>query len=331
MSAAASRLAPVAVAVVLVLSGCSAFGFGPTETETLTPVPLPPEQTPPGSTTADPTTPPDSDSASGALTTGDISRLGATYAARLRNTSYRLRTTQRLRVGGRVVSAETLTRRVVAGGRMYVEQLERGTTLRPEANFSYTYFYNGSVSATRYASGDTPNYGLSTEQRQPEDISGRGQLEDILRGFAVERRSDTGLTSGAVFVGTRIRNPFALATPGTATVPRNGALLLKLYRNGTATLRTRYTVTINSTHGGDVTRTLRVDRPGNVSVSAPSWLPTARARANTTDSVESLENTSTTTPPSAQGRRSGGRNVAVPSQPVTPVVDCRTTTPRPCA
>jgi hypothetical protein len=244
-----------------------------------------PEQTPPGSTTPDPTTATPERSAPGdTLAVDDISRLGSTYATRLRNASYRLRSTQRFRVNG-TVGASTLTRRVVAGGRTYVERFERTAEAGEGTNVSYTYFYNGSVTATRYTSGTTSSYGVNTNPRPPGDISGRGQLEDLLRAFAIERRSDAPLRNGVAFVGTRIRNPFALATPVAAADPRNGTLALRLYRNGTTTLRATYTVAVDDTDAGEITRTFRVDRLGNVSVSAPPWLATAQAREDARNST----------------------------------------------
>lgn len=282
MSAVTDRLTLLAVVIVLVLSGCSAFGLGEPETETLTPVPLPSPEPTPDLPTVTPERTPSSDT----LTVEDISRLGATYATRVKNDSYRLRSTQQLDVDGSVVSASTLTRRVVAGGQTYIERFTRTNDARDGTNLSYVYFYNGSVAATRYTSDATPNYGINTDPSPPDDLSGRGQLEDPLRAFAIERRSGDPLTDGVAFVGTRISNPLALGIPAAATDPRNGTLALRLYRNGTTTLRTRYTVTVDSTRVGEITRTFRVDRLGNVSASAPSWFSTARTAENASDAAE---------------------------------------------
>lgn len=274
MPVATSRLAPLAVAAMLALSGCGAFGPGETETDTLTPVSVPsPERTALDTVAATPTP----SVASAGLTAGAVSRLVATYDRRLQDGSYRLRITQQLRVDDRVVVAGTLTRQVGADGRSYIEHLNRTGENLGGRTISHTKFYNGTVAATRITNGATPTYVFSPDPRPPEFLSGREQLEGLLRAFVLERRSIASGTEPDVFVGDRIRNPRALATLGTVADPRNGTLVLRLFQNGTAALRANYVVTFEGMRG-EVTRTLRVGRVGDVSVSAPSWLETARAQ-----------------------------------------------------
>jgi hypothetical protein len=269
-----SRLAPLAVAAMLAVSGCAAFGSGGSESETLTPVSVPsPTQT----ATDSPTATPESTPATDTLRIFEIAQLGSRYESRLENDSYRLRATDRLRVDGSVVAATTLTRRV-ADTQLYIERLNRTNDGLGGTNISYTNVYNGSVSATRITNDATPTYTFTADPRPPDDLAGRGELEGLLRVFAVERERNTTGAATATFVSNRIRSPGGLGTPLSATDPRNGTLRLRLYRNGTTRLRASYTVTVGGNRTGEVTRTFRVDRVGNVSVSTPQWLETARAQ-----------------------------------------------------
>lgn len=281
MRTAGGRLAPLAVAAVLALSGCGAFGLGGPGTDTLTPVSVDPPETPVPSegrptATATPTPEPDRPRSGGTLSIGDISELGATYATRLENRSYRLRETNRLRVDGAVVSVSTLTRRVAADGR-YVERLNRTNDGLPGRNLSYTTFYNGSATATRYSDGTTTQYAFDADVRPPADPTGRGQLEGLLRGFELERRSNPPPADPVVFVGDALRTSTAPFTPVGTTDPRDGRLVFRLYGNGTATVRASYSVTVEGGRTGEVTRVFRADRLDSAPVEAPPWVAAARA------------------------------------------------------
>jgi len=277
----------LAVVAATITAGCAAFGgsFAAGEGETLTPVRVSsPTSTPPSvPSPTDLSGDDDSDPASD----GGLSDIGivARHSAALNDSSFRLRTEQRIVVDGSPVQRSTFERTVAPGGTAYVATLSRTRNEYPR-NLTISNvdaYYNGSVAATRYRTidGSRVRYTFRRDPAvQTDALAAQTQLTEFLRAYDVRRRGDTSGTPGTVLHANRLASPAAIPNPIGTSDPRNGRLSMTVRHDGVVTATTiEYTVTVGENRTGRVVRTIRITDVGSVVVERPPWVETAaRAR-----------------------------------------------------
>ncbi|MFB6298382.1 MAG: hypothetical protein ABEH56_07670 [Salinirussus sp.] len=286
------RFAP-ALFVLLLLSGCSTLGTpwdgsrdGSGPTGTLTPVPISSETSDRAGqpAAASPTRTPEPLSA-GTDSSSVLARALATHEQVLGNQSFRLVSTRRLVVDGTVVRNETSRRTVAAGGDAYLSTFSR-TRADPSSSAvsSAETFYNGSVVAARYWTGEDSRVRYVFERdpvARTGDFTARSLIAAYFRAFAVDLRWYVVDESGAVLGASRLSSPGALPDlPGTSE-PRDGALSAEVSRDGVITwVEAEYAVTLPENETGRVVRTVRITGVGTATVGRPGWIDTAAERAS---------------------------------------------------
>lgn len=281
----------LAVIAATVTAGCTAVGpFGPGQGETLTPVEV--TSPTPGATQsgtdrsrADVAT---SGTDADAGSRDALSDIGivARHSAALNNSSFQLRTIQRVVVNGSTVQRTTYNRTVAPGGTAYVATFNRTNSDYPR-NVTISdvdTYYNGTVVATRYRTTDDSPRSRYTFRRDPavrtDELAAQDQLREFLRAYDIRRRGDTSATPGTVLQAERITAPAAIPNPIETSRPRNGTILMTVRDDGVVTLtRIEYTVTVGENGTGRVVRRIRVGAVGTATVDRPTWVETAAEAA----------------------------------------------------
>lgn len=274
----------LAVVAATITAGCVAVGgpFVPEQAETLTPVDV---TSPTPDSTQSGTDPQQPDTDAGSRDTFSDIGIVARHSAALNDSSFRLRTTQRVVVNGSTVQRTTYNRTVAPGGTAYVARFNRTRNDYPR-NVTISdidAYYNGTVAATRYRTIDDSRVRY-TFRRDPavqtDDLAAQNQFREFLRAYDIRRRGDTSGTPGTVLRAERIAAPAAIPNPIETSRPRNGTISMTVRYDGVVTFtRIEYMITVGENRTGRVVRTIRIGEVGTATVDRPTWVGTAAEAA----------------------------------------------------